>query len=71
LDHPNYLGGDFYRDPDGTLTWGAKMYIAKMLQNHQKLFGELLKKYSAPIDVEWHPELDTSPEVDAKELKIF
>ena len=22
-----YLGGDFFRDPDGTLAWGAKSYI--------------------------------------------
>jgi hypothetical protein len=31
---PSYhLGGNFYRDADGTLAWGAETYIKKMLAN--------------------------------------
>ena len=26
-----HLGGDFYRNPDGTLAWGAKTYIKRVV----------------------------------------
>ena len=38
---PKYhLGGDFYRDPDGTSVWGVKSYIQRMLTNYEALFKE-------------------------------
>ena len=62
---PTYhLGGDFGRDPDGTLFWGAKSYIDKMLSNYERMFGSLPKKCSCPIQKDDNPELDTSPELD-------
>ena len=29
----NHLGGDFFHDPDGTLAWGAQLYVEKMIIN--------------------------------------
>ena len=63
---PKYhLGGDFYRDPDGTLAWGAQSYIQRMLKNYKCMFGEVPKPSLSPLDHNDSPELDTSPELDA------
>lgn len=62
---PKYhLGGDFYRDPDGTLAWGAQSYIQRLLANYETLFKEQPKLTSAPLDHNDSPELDTSHELD-------
>jgi hypothetical protein len=31
------LGGDFYRNLDGTLAWGAHSYVSKMLNNYETI----------------------------------
>jgi hypothetical protein len=60
-EEPTYhLGGDFYRDPDGTLCWGAETYIKRLVDNYQQLFGELPTKQTCPLDKDDHPELDGS-----------
>jgi hypothetical protein len=47
---PSYhLGGNFFRDADGTLAWGAETYIKKMLANYSKLFDLPPKGYSSPM----------------------
>jgi hypothetical protein len=33
------LGGYFYRDPDGTLTWGAKTYCKHVINQCESIFG--------------------------------
>ena len=34
MGEPSYhLGGNFSRDPDGTLAWGAERYISRLLEN--------------------------------------
>ena len=49
-----HLGGDFGCDPDGTLYWGAKSYISKMMGNYERLFGGQPKKFSAtPGNQSW------------------
>jgi hypothetical protein len=58
-----HLGGDFFRDPDGTLAWGAKMYIKCVINQCQSIFGALHTKRTSPIDKDDHPELDTSEEL--------
>ena len=71
VEEPRYhLGGDFWRDPDGTLAFGAKTYIKRMVDNYEMLFGEKPKPASAPLEKGDHPELDStafcSPEDTAK-----
>jgi hypothetical protein len=58
-----HLGGDFFRDPDGTLAWGAKSYIKRVVNQCQSIFGALPKEWTSQIDKDDHPELDTSEEL--------
>lgn len=58
---PQYhLGGDFYRDPDGTLCLSARTYIQRLLENYRLLYGESPKTYVTPLVKGDHPELDNS-----------
>ena len=59
-DPAYHLGGNFFRDQDGTLAWGAKSYVEKMIGNYQVMFGEKPKEYSCPLDKNDHPELDVT-----------
>jgi Reverse transcriptase (RNA-dependent DNA polymerase) len=69
---PSYhLGGDFFRDPDGTLAWGASSYVKKMLINYETMFGSKPKEYSSPMEEKDHPELDNSAELDAVGIKQY
>ena len=60
-----HLGCDFSRDPDGTLCFGPKKYIEKMLESFEKMFGALPREYSSPLEKNDHPELDQSAELSA------
>ena len=61
LGQPKYhLGGDFFRDKDGTLAWGAHTYVKKMLVNYEIMFGSLPSMTTAPLDPKDHPEMDNS-----------
>jgi hypothetical protein len=71
MEEPRYhLGGDFWRDPDGTLAFGAKTYIKRMVDNYEMMFGEKPKPVVSPLEKNDHPELDNSafcsPEDTAK-----
>ena len=70
---PDYhLGGNFGRDTDGTLFWGAKTYIQKMMENYKRMFnGTLPKKCSSPMDKDDSPELDESPNLGPKGVRIY
>ena len=69
---PTYhLGGDFFRDRDGTLAWGTSSYVKKMLINYEHMFGEKPKEYSSPMLEKDHPELDLTPELDETGIKQY
>ena len=69
---PEYhLGGNFGRDPDGTLYWGAKTYVEKMLDNYARLFGTEAKKYSSPMDKDDSPELDLTDDLDEEKTTLY
>jgi hypothetical protein len=69
---PSYhLGGNFYRDEDGTLAWGAQTYVKKMLLSYQVLFGQPPKEYPIPIQEGDHPELDLSDELDQDGIRLY
>ena len=58
---PKYhLGGDFFRDKDGTLCYSARTYCDRLCQDYKHLFGELPKKAHSPLVKGDHPELDDS-----------
>ncbi len=62
VEEPRYhLGGDFFRDKEGTYCYGAQTYVGRLNKNYHMLFGEEPKPYYAPLDKDDdHPELDTS-----------
>jgi hypothetical protein len=66
-----HLGGDFYRDSDGTLAWGAKTYIKRIANQCEAIFGAPPKEYTSPIDKDDHPELDMSEEVGQEQIKQY
>jgi len=69
---PEYhLGGNFGRDPDGTLFWGAQSYVEKMLNNYERLFGSQPKKYSAPLDKDDSPELDQTDLLNEGQRTVY
>ena len=69
---PSYhLGGDFFRDPDGTLAWGASSYVKKIVMNYEVMFGKKPTEYSSPLPEKDHPELDTTPELDEIGIKQY
>jgi len=62
---PEYhLGGNFGRDPDGTLYWGSKTYVEKILDNFARIFGSEPKKFSSPLDKDDSLELDLSNDLN-------
>ena len=62
---PSYhLGGTFERDKDGTLSWGAKRYIDKILEKFERAYGHKPKQYTSPVDDKDSHELDSSPLLD-------
>ena len=69
---PEYhLGGDFGRDPDGTLFWGAKSYIKKLMGNYERMFGNLPHKAGAPLPTGDSPELDQSDLLNEERVKKY
>jgi len=43
-EHKYHLGGDFFRDSDGTFCYGAQTYVKYMCEKYRKLFGEPVKE---------------------------
>jgi hypothetical protein len=69
---PSYhLGGYFFRDPYGTLAWGAQSYVEKMLINYKTMFGSKSKEYCTPMAKMDHPELDNSKLLDDLGIKQY
>ena len=62
VEEPKYhLGGDFFRDKDGTLCYGAQSYVKRLVDSFKQLFGTQPTEQHAPIDKDAKPELDDSP----------
>ncbi len=71
-DKPSiFLGGNFGRDADGTLLWGAKKYIDRSLQNIEQLYGVKPKIQSIPMQDGTHPELEVSALLDQKGIAKY
>ena len=66
-----HLGGNFFRDSDGTLAWGAESYIKKMLVNYEIMFGCKPKEWGSPVEKGDHPELDVSEFLDVHGIRQY
>ena len=62
VEEPKYhLGGDFFRDKDGTFCYGAQTYVRRLVKNYNVMFGEDPTEYQCPMEKDYHPELDDTP----------
>jgi hypothetical protein len=66
-----HLGCDFTRDADGTLSYGPKKYIEKMIGAYEKMFAESPRPFSSPLEKNDHPELDDSDELTPEETTKY
>jgi hypothetical protein len=70
-DPAYHLGGNFFRDEDGTLAWGARSYVEKMLVNYEIMFGCKPKEWGSPVEKGDHPELDVSELLEADGIRQY
>jgi hypothetical protein len=66
-----HLGCNFERDDDGTLSFGPKTYISKMLDNYERMFGSKPREYSSPLEPNDHPELDDTELLESEGIKQY
>ena len=66
-----HLGCDFFRDDEGVMCFQPKKYIEKMLENYERIFGKMPRKYHSPLEKGDHPETDTSDLLDEEQTKIY
>jgi len=66
-----HLGCDFHRDEEGPLCCAPKKHIEKILDNYQRIYGELPRRAQSPLLQNDHPELDTSELLSLDDQKIY
>jgi hypothetical protein len=66
-----HLGCDYFRDPDGTLYYGPKQFITKLIGEYERMFGEKPKRFTSPLEKGDHPEVDASEILDLREIKQY
>jgi hypothetical protein len=66
-----HLGCDYFRDKDGTLCYGPRKYISKMIGQFENMFGCKPREYTSPLEKGDHPEVDTSELLDAEGIKKY
>jgi hypothetical protein len=65
------LGFTFERDKDGTLSYHPKKYIACMMEQYERMYGEQPKMYVFPLEKGDHPELDATLELSEDRIKQY
>mgnify|MGYP005847236111 CR=1 FL=1 len=75
VEEPKYhLGGDFFRDSDGTLCYGAQTYIKRMVTTYKRTYGtepKYPKRGMTPMLKGDHPELDNTESCTPDEVQQF
>ena len=67
-----HLGCNFFRDDEGTLCYGPRKYIERSCQEYERIFGTKPKQnVTSPLEKNDHPELDTSPLLDADGISKY
>jgi Reverse transcriptase (RNA-dependent DNA polymerase) len=64
-----HLGCDYFQDKDGTLCYSPRKYISKIIGQFENLFGCKPREYTSPLEKGYHPEVDTSEELDTEGIK--
>jgi hypothetical protein len=57
------------RDPNGTLTWGAKPCCKRVVNQCTSISGVLPKEFTSPVDQTDHPELNMTEAANPEEIK--
>jgi hypothetical protein len=50
-----HLGCDYFQDKDGTLCYGPRKYIGKIMDQYENMFGSKPKEYTSPLEKGDHP----------------
>jgi hypothetical protein len=66
-----HLGCDYFRDDNGTLCFGPRKYIDKLIEQFERMFGMKPKEYTSPLEKADHPEIDTSEELNSEGIKLY
>ena len=66
-----HLGCDFARDEDGTLYYGPRRYIDKILDTYKRNFGTEPHNKNSPMVQNDHPEIDDSDFLGPEDIKLY
>jgi Reverse transcriptase (RNA-dependent DNA polymerase) len=66
-----HLGCDYFKDDTGTLYFGPRKYIEKMMDQYEQLIGMKPNEYTSPLEKSDHPEIDTTDELDQTGIKTY
>ena len=67
-----HLGCDYFRDKDGTLCYGPRKHISKMISDFEMMFGCKPREYMSPLEKDDdHPKIDTTKEFDLNGIKKY
>jgi hypothetical protein len=66
-----HLGCNYFCEKDGTLCYGPKQYIGKIVDQYEKIFGSKPREYTSPLEKGDHPEVATSEELDEEVIKKY
>jgi hypothetical protein len=53
-----HLDCDYFRDDTGTLCFGPRKYIEKMMDKYEKMFVAKPKEHTSPLEKSDHPEIN-------------
>ena len=71
-----YLGAEYGRlrgnftESGVTSSWSAKTYLRNVIDKIEKIVGHL-RTYTVPMDPEYHPELDESPQMVGEDISKY
>ena len=67
----HHLGGDFFRDKDGTFCCGAQTCVKRVCDDFKMMFGAPPAEARAPMDKDDEPEFDDSKELGPGGVQKF
>jgi hypothetical protein len=66
-----HLGCEYFNDTDGTLCYGPRKYIDKIMGQYENMFGCKPREYTSPLEKGNHLEVDCSDEFDEVGIKRY
>jgi Reverse transcriptase (RNA-dependent DNA polymerase) len=66
-----HLCCDYFKDDDGTLCYGPRKYISKIIGQYKNMFGVKPREYTSPLEKGDHSEIDQTEELDTDNIKKY